>query len=234
MLLEVAYNLLLSDLLRASETSLCWHEVARDDDLWSFLSSRDFSQLPGPQPGSGKATYIEHASNCYSTVRSSSSEYQLLKYFCIGDSHVGTTSFLLRMADKYTDDTRTLIRDELHFQMKSVRCRQSTVKLQMWDRPRPSYRRRTITSAYYRGANAVLIMYDVSDRKSFNNCRSWIRQARQNGSEHCVVSLVGCKSDLPDDQREVRLEEANALAREAEAEAPEPRGPSRWATMAKR
>ena len=200
MLLEVAYNLLLSDLLRASETSLCWHEVARDDDLWSFLSSRDFSQLPGPQPGSGKATYIEHASNCYSTVRSSSSEYQLLKYFCIGDSHVGTTSFLLRMADKYTNDTRTLIRDELHFQMKLVRCRQSTIKLQMWDRP--SYQRRTITSAYYRGENAVLIMYDVFDRKSFNNCRSWIRQARQNGSEHCVMSLVGCRSDLPDNTRE--------------------------------
>jgi hypothetical protein len=57
---------------------------------------------------------------------------------------------------------------------------------------------RTITTAYYRGAMGILLVYDVTDDKSFNNIRNWIRNIEQYASENVNKILIGNKCDLID------------------------------------
>ncbi len=72
---------------------------------------------------------------------------------------------------------------------------------------------RTITTAYYRGAMGILLVYDVTDEKSFGNIRTWIKNIEQHASESVNKILVGNKCDLLD-QKVVDEEAARALAAE--------------------
>ena len=72
------------------------------------------------------------------------------------------------------------------------------------------FRFRNITSSYYRGAHAVLILFDVTDRSTFDNIEKWLQSVSSQGSENCFVVLVGNKTDLS--TREVTQEEGEALA----------------------
>lgn len=69
------------------------------------------------------------------------------------------------------------------------------IKLQIWDTAGQE-RFRTITSAYYRGAMGIMLVYDVSDERSFNNIRNWIRNVEQNATEGVNMILVGNKCDM--------------------------------------
>ena len=64
------------------------------------------------------------------------------------------------------------------------------VKLQIWDTAGQE-RFRTITTAYYRGAMGILLVYDVSDEKSFENVRGWMRNIEQHASSSVNKILIG-------------------------------------------
>lgn len=73
-----------------------------------------------------------------------------------------------------------------------------------------------MTSNYYRGSQAVAIVYDITDRQSFTNVNSWIQEihqspTRRNTTEAVVKVLIANKSDL-EDRRAVPVEEGRALA----------------------
>ena len=89
----------------------------------------------------------------------------------------------------------------------------SKVKLQIWDTAGQE-RFRTITTAYYRGAMGILLVYDVSDEASFNNVRNWMRQIDQNAAENVNRVLVGNKCDVSDSERKVTPEQGKKLAAE--------------------
>ena len=76
----------------------------------------------------------------------------------------------------------------------------SKVKLQIWDTAGQE-RFRTITTAYYRGAMGILLVYDVTDDNSFRNVRNWMKQIEQNASESVNKILIGNKCDVPDSDR---------------------------------
>ena len=69
------------------------------------------------------------------------------------------------------------------------------MKLQIWDTAGQE-RFRTITTAYYRGAMGILLVYDVSDENSFTNVRNWMRQIDQNAAENVNRVLIGNKADV--------------------------------------
>ncbi|XP_039069070.1 ras-related protein RABE1c-like [Hibiscus syriacus] len=71
-----------------------------------------------------------------------------------------------------------------------------------------------ITTAYYRGAMGILLVYDVTDESSFNNIRNWIRNIEQHASDNVNKILVGNKADMDESKRAVPTSKGQALADE--------------------
>ena len=86
-----------------------------------------------------------------------------------------------------------------------------TIKLQIWDTAGQE-RFRTITSAYYRGADGVIMVYDVTHRESFDHVSEWLAEVNKHASEDCCKLIIGNKSDAPG--RAVTTEEAREKADE--------------------
>jgi len=87
------------------------------------------------------------------------------------------------------------------------------IKLQIWDTAGQE-RFRTITSAYYRGAMGILLVYDIGDAQSFTNIRNWMRNIEQHASVNVVKVLIGNKCDLKNAERAVSYGQGKALAEE--------------------
>mmetsp|Transcript_24192 Transcript_24192/g.21997 ORF Transcript_24192/g.21997 Transcript_24192/m.21997 type:complete len:213 (+) Transcript_24192:120-758(+) len=145
------------------------------------------------------------------TTRTAKYDY-LIKLLLIGDSGVGKSCLLLRYSDdSFTSSFITTI--GIDFKIKSILCDDSKVKLQIWDTAGQE-RFRTITTAYYRGAMGILLVYDVSEDSSFSNVRNWMRQIDQNAAENVNRILIGNKSDVDAADRKVTYEQGHALANE--------------------
>jgi len=135
----------------------------------------------------------------------------LFKLLLIGDSGVGKSCLLLRFADDtYTDSYISTI--GVDFKIRTVDLDTKTIKLQIWDTAGQE-RFRTITSSYYRGAHGIIIVYDITDKESFDNVRQWLFEIDRYASESVCKLLVGNKSDLTN-KRAVEYEQAKAFADE--------------------
>ncbi|KAJ8538363.1 hypothetical protein K7X08_014903 [Anisodus acutangulus] len=90
----------------------------------------------------------------------------LIKLLLIGDSGVGKSCLLLRFSDgSFTTSFITTI--GIDFKIRTIELDGKRIKLQIWDTAGQE-RFRTITTAYYRGAMGILLVYDVTDESSFN------------------------------------------------------------------
>merc|ERR1712230_278230 len=70
---------------------------------------------------------------------------------------------------------------------------------------------RTITSSYYRGAHGIIVVYDVTDKESFNNVKHWIQEIEKYAADGVNKLLVGNKCDLAS-KKVVSFDEAKELA----------------------
>lgn len=86
----------------------------------------------------------------------------------------------------------------------------NTVKLQIWDTAGQE-RFRTITSAYYRGADGIIMVYDVTSQESFNHVADWLTEVNRYASEGTCKLLVGNKSDRPDRSDTVQVSSSSIL-----------------------
>ena len=86
------------------------------------------------------------------------------------------------------------------------------VNLQIWDTAGQE-RFRSITKNYYRGAHGILILYDVTSSKSFENMRNWVTQVKESSSNIVTIYIVATKIDL-DQSRVIPIEDGQALAKE--------------------
>ncbi|PFH37078.1 putative small GTP binding protein rab1a [Besnoitia besnoiti] len=133
----------------------------------------------------------------------------LFKLLLIGDSGVGKSCLLLRFADDtYTESYISTI--GVDFKIRTIDLDGKTVKLQIWDTAGQE-RFRTITSSYYRGAHGIIIVYDVTDRESFNNVKNWMMEIDKYAMEGVSKLLVGNKCDLTS-KRVVTYEEGKEFA----------------------
>jgi len=89
------------------------------------------------------------------------------------------------------------------------------VKLQIWDTAGQE-RFRTITVSYFKGAHGVALVYDVTDRETFEAIRHWVRQIREHADSNVTIVLIGNKCDKGQ-LRMVSKEEGEELAREIQA-----------------
>ena len=76
------------------------------------------------------------------------------------------------------------------FLIKTLDLNGDKIKLQIWDTAGQE-RFRTITQSYYRSANAIIIVYDVSNQPSFDRLPEWLRELRQHINDKVVTILVG-------------------------------------------
>eukprot|EP00923_Selenidium_pygospionis_P043031 GHVN01074159.1.p1 GENE.GHVN01074159.1~~GHVN01074159.1.p1 ORF type:complete len:216 (+),score=15.18 GHVN01074159.1:931-1578(+) len=133
------------------------------------------------------------------------------KLLLIGNSGVGKSCLLLRFADdNFTESYITTI--GVDFRFRTMLLDNTSVRLQVWDTAGQE-RFRTITSAYYRGADGIFLVYDTTDRDSFKCIDDWMREVNLCADDMAIKILLGNKSDLTA-KRAVSVEEAQAKAAE--------------------
>ena len=133
----------------------------------------------------------------------------LLKYIIIGDSSVGKSNLLLRYAhDKFNEDYQATIGVE--FGAKNVEINNKTFRIQIWDTAGQE-NFRSITRAYYKNSVCAIIVYDITNKESFNNIQNWIEDCKNQCPKTVFFVLVGNKNDL-ENERKVSFEEGKKFA----------------------
>ncbi|HMF31242.1 MAG TPA: Rab family GTPase [Candidatus Lokiarchaeia archaeon] len=136
------------------------------------------------------------------------------KFVVIGDAGVGKTSVIMQFVEgKFEEDYRATI--GLNVLAHSYTLMGNTeILFQIWDIGAQDYFRR-VRSSYYTGAHACYILYDITNRESFDHVQAWYDEMMQHVGT-CPVVLIGNKADLEAD-RQVSAEEALQLAQKIEA-----------------
>jgi len=146
-----------------------------------------------------------------------------VKLLLIGNSSVGKSSLLLRFSDEQwlpEDESSATI--GVDFRVHKMEVNGKNVKLSIWDTAGQE-RFRTITSSYYRGAQGVILVYDVSNRESFDALPRWFSELETYVKPEVVRIVVGNKLDkefsrqVPTSEGEAFAERQGALFVEASA-----------------
>ena len=131
------------------------------------------------------------------------------KFIIIGASGVGKTAILKRLVeDTFTEESQSTIGVEFDSTVLVIDGKK--VKLQIWDTAGQE-RFRSISKAYYRNAVGVILVFDLTERKTFDELSNWLNDIHTLCDPNCVIQLIGNKSDLSD-SRAVSLSEADAFA----------------------
>lgn len=135
-----------------------------------------------------------------------------IKLLTIGDSAVGKTCLISQFArDSFNPNFITTI--GIDYKIKEVDIDGARFKLLIWDTAGQE-RFRTITTSYFRGCQGILLVYDITNKKSYDNVRNWMDQINTvNDGQHVNKILVGNKCDMTD-MRAVSKEEGTDLAGE--------------------
>jgi small GTP-binding protein len=131
------------------------------------------------------------------------------KFIIIGSSGVGKTAILKRLVeDAFSSDSQSTIGVEFDSTLIEVDGQQ--VKLQIWDTAGQE-RFRSIAKAYFRNAVGVLLVFDICERKTFDEVNAWLNDVHALCDPTAVVILIGNKADLQEN-RVVTLAEAEQFA----------------------
>jgi len=98
------------------------------------------------------------------------------------------------------------------FLTQTVALDDATVKFEIWDTAGQE-RYRSLAPMYYRGASAAIVVYDITNKDSFNGAKSWVKELQRRGDPNVVIALAGNKCDL-EHKRKVEYEEASSYAME--------------------
>ncbi|KAL9971064.1 hypothetical protein ACROYT_G023549 [Oculina patagonica] len=135
----------------------------------------------------------------------------LFKLLLIGDSGVGKTCIIFRFVEnKFNPTFITTI--GIDFKIRTVEIGGKRIKLQIWDTAGQE-RFQTITATCYRGAQGIMLVYDVTDEKSFKNISKWVQKTQELANPNVQKMLVANKCDLKK-QRLVTREKGELLAQD--------------------
>ncbi|CAL1297706.1 unnamed protein product [Larinioides sclopetarius] len=139
-------------------------------------------------------------------------EQRIRKTILVGDSGVGKTSLLVQFDQGKFHTGSFSATVGIGFTNKVVNVDDTKVKLQIWDTAGQE-RFRSVTHAYYRDAHALLLLYDVTNKTSFDNTRAWLGEINEYAQDDVVIMLIGNKADAGSD-RVVQYEDGERLAKE--------------------
>ena len=133
----------------------------------------------------------------------------LLKYIIIGDAAVGKSNLLLRYAHgQFKPEYQLTIGVE--FGAKNIQINNKIFRIQIWDTAGQE-KFLPITRGYYKNSACALVVYDISNRDSFDHISTWIEDCKNQSPKTIFMVLVGNKCDL-NDKRQVTIEEGRELA----------------------
>lgn len=129
------------------------------------------------------------------------------KIVIIGDSHVGKSSLLMKYVDKFFEDV-FITTIGVDFRIKKININNELFTFQIWDTSGQE-KFRSLTKLYYRNCSGVLLVFDLSDKKSFINIEFWLKDIQKYCEDPNVSKLlIGNKIDLKT-QSQVSSEEIN-------------------------
>ena len=131
-----------------------------------------------------------------------------LKLLLIGDSNVGKTSLLLRYLDN-TFSEKYITTIGVEFKSKDITLNNKTYKIHIWDTAGQE-RYKSITRNFYKHAEGIIFVYDITNKTSFSNLKNWISNA-ENEADFKII-IVGNKLDM-ESRREVSIEQLKKLAK---------------------
>ncbi|XP_067936306.1 ras-related protein Rab-37-like [Watersipora subatra] len=135
------------------------------------------------------------------------------KVMLVGDSSVGKTCLLTKFRDGTFLSGSFICTVGIDFRNKVVEVDDVKVKMQIWDTAGQE-RFRSITRAYYREAEALLLVYDVTNPTSFHNVRDWVTEIQESAKTDAIIMLLGNKADLVA-SRVITTEQGQNLAEES-------------------
>eukprot|EP00056_Hartaetosiga_gracilis_P014836 m.241016 g.241016 ORF g.241016 m.241016 type:complete len:201 (-) comp17217_c0_seq1:30-632(-) len=133
---------------------------------------------------------------------------RIVKLILVGDQSVGKTNLMMRFSeDKFFQSHAPTI--GIDFKVKGREYDGEKVKVQIWDTAGQE-RFRSIATNYFRNIHGVVLVFDVTNRSSFDGVKKWIATVRHNCDHEYDLIVVGNKCDLAD-ERVVTTEEAQKL-----------------------
>lgn len=133
------------------------------------------------------------------------------KVVLLGESAVGKSSLVLRFVKREFHEFQESTIGAA-FLTQTIQIDDTTVKFEIWDTAGQE-RYHSLAPMYYRGAQAALIVYDLTSRDSFVKAQNWVRELQRQASANIVIALVGNKLDLAS-RRSVEYAEAKSYAEE--------------------
>ncbi|XP_075969349.1 RAS oncogene family member Rab26 isoform X2 [Anticarsia gemmatalis] len=188
-------------------------QMATDDSMSDDVFEDDSLRAPAQRSTPSPTGYRDYHPPAETPARSQpDDDVPIHKTILLGDSGVGKTSLLVQFETGKFQAGNFSATVGIGFTNKVVTVDGVKVKLQIWDTAGQE-RFRSVTHAYYRDAHALLLLYDVTNKISFDNIRAWLGEIREYAQDDVVIMLLGNKSDSGL-ERAVRREEGQRLARE--------------------
>ena len=136
----------------------------------------------------------------------------VIKLLTLGETEVGKTSIVLRYSDdKFHEDKTATI--GIDFKIKIIRKGKEVIKVSIYDTAGEE-RFKTLIKHYYRGANGILLIFDLTKKSTFDKLNFWLEDLRENSDniDNLYIHLIGNKNDL-EEQRAISFEEATNFAK---------------------
>jgi len=131
------------------------------------------------------------------------------KYILVGNAFVGKTKISYRFRTGNFDEKYNVTLNAEYASHK-IKINGKTINIQLWDIS-GSHEFRAISKEYFKKCVCAIVVYDITNRKSFNDIKEWLEECKKNGTDTEMLVLVGNKSDL-NDQRNVQTNEGEEYA----------------------
>ena len=139
----------------------------------------------------------------------------ILKLLIVGDSSVGKTNFIMRFINNEFINNY-LTTSGIDLKTKDIEVKNKKIRIQIWDTA-GQVKYKAITRNLFLKVMGAIIIYDITNEKSYTNLKSWVELIREECGSHMQIIIVGNKCDL-DSERKINQDEVMNYAEEEKIE----------------
>ncbi|XP_062508130.1 uncharacterized protein LOC134184452 isoform X2 [Corticium candelabrum] len=128
------------------------------------------------------------------------------KVVLVGDCSVGKTCLLFRFVSNEFMSASYISTVGVDMKIKDIDVNGTKIRLQIWDTAGQE-RFRSLTHSYFRGANGLILVYDLMNPETFHSVRHYMSSVKSEADEEVILMLLGNKSDVPNKEKRVSYKE---------------------------